>query len=295
MLGIYFPNQQAVVMSKMWLWLVFSLSLIIAMVIGFSMSVYSLLNQKKVSELKADFLNSMTHEFKTPIATISIASEMLQNPAVLGSPEKSFRYAEIIQTENERLKKQVEQVLQMAVIDKGEFTMHRKPVDVHKVLEGLCRSFQLIVKQRKGVIITDFQAKEPEIFADKEHLTNVFANLIDNAEKYSHCAPHITIRTRDVDGGLMISVEDKGVGIKPESQKEIFKKLFRANSASMPGVAGFGLGLFYAKTVVYAHGGTISLESIPRKGSKFSIFFPNNLQDFDKQEHEEQISEDLAG
>lgn len=294
-LSMFFPNQQAVVLKNMWLWLVFSILLIVAMVIGFSLSVYSLMRQKKVSEMKADFLNSMTHEFKTPIATISIASEMLKNPAVLESPEKSFRYAEIIQTENERLKKQVEQILQMAIIDKGEFLLHKDAIDVHKILEGLVKSFQLIVKQRKGFILADFQAKESRIYADKEHFTNVFSNLIDNAEKYSHCAPQIIIKTVNVDNGIVISIEDKGIGIKPENQKEIFKQLFRVSGGPMQHVAGFGLGLFYVKTVVHAHRGTIALESIPRKGSKFSIFFPFNLQDFDTEEQQEQVSEDLAG
>ncbi|MEI6574920.1 MAG: HAMP domain-containing sensor histidine kinase [Bacteroidota bacterium] len=294
-LGIYFPNQQAVVLRNMWLWLVVSLILIVAMVFGFSFSVYSLMRQKKVSEMKADFLNSMTHEFKTPIATISIASEMLQNQTVLGSPEKSFRYAEIIQTENERLKKQVEQVLQMAVIDKGEFTLRKKFFEVHKTLEGLIRSFQLIVKQRKGIIKSDFKATQSGIVADKEHFTNVFSNLIDNAEKYSHCAPHITVSTHDAPGGVLITVEDKGVGIKQENQKEIFKQLYRVNTGPMKNVGGFGLGLFYAKTVVDAHGGSITLESTPKQGSKFSIFFPFNLQDVDLQKQQEEISEDLAG
>jgi len=294
-LGIFFPNLQAVVLKNMWLWLVVSIILIVAMVIGFSFSVYSLMRQKKVSEMKADFLNSMTHEFKTPIATISIASEMLQNPAVLGSPEKSFRYAEIIQTENERLKKQVEQVLQMAIIDKGEFLLRKNAVDVHKLLDSLIKSFQLIVKQRKGFIKTDFQATETRIFADKEHFVNVFSNLIDNAEKYSHCAPQIIIKTVNVDNGILISVEDKGVGIKPENQKEIFKQLFRVSGGPMQHVAGFGLGLYYVKTVVHAHRGTITLESIPKKGSKFSIFFPFNLQDFDTEEQQEQDRQDLAG
>jgi len=226
--------------------------------------------------MKSDFVNNMTHEFKTPISTISLASEMLLKPQVYSSGEKTKRYANIIYDENLRLKNQVEQVLKIAVLDKGEVKIKRKMVDVHKILENIVKSFKLIMVERKGKIRTSFKATEHMLLADRLHFTNIINNLVDNANKYSPENPEILISTKNVKGGIMICVKDNGIGISSENQKHIFKKLYRVPTGNIHNVKGFGLGLYYVKTMVEAHGGTIDLVSTLDKGSQFDIYIPFN-------------------
>jgi two-component system phosphate regulon sensor histidine kinase PhoR len=229
----------------------------------------------------------MTHEFKTPIATISIASEMLLNPEVHSDPQKAVRYAQIIHSENSRLKSQVEQVLQIAVLDRGEYQLKMRQTDMHKIIEHTAKNFSLIVKKRKGKILLDLKADKYVITGDKDHLTNVIMNLLDNAEKYSSCSPDIRISTRNRNGGLLISVEDKGIGISQENQQHIFKQLYRVPTGNIHDVKGFGLGLFYVKTMVEEHGGTIELTSEVKRGSRFDVFLPFNNIINDEQEQQE--------
>jgi two-component system phosphate regulon sensor histidine kinase PhoR len=286
-LGVYFPDQDQIIWAEMAGWLVLSLVCILLMITGFSLSILSLLKQKKLSEMKADFVNNMTHEFKTPIATISIASEMLLNPEVHSDPQKAVRYAQIIHSENSRLKSQVEQVLQIAVLDRGEYQLKMRQTDMHKIIEHTAKNFSLIVKKRKGKILLDLKADKYVITGDKDHLTNVIMNLLDNAEKYSSCSPDIRISTRNRNGGLLISVEDKGIGISQENQQHIFKQLYRVPTGNIHDVKGFGLGLFYVKTMVEEHGGTIELTSEVKRGSRFDVFLPFNNIINDEQEQQE--------
>jgi two-component system phosphate regulon sensor histidine kinase PhoR len=283
-LTVYFPAQSEIIISQMLGWLIVSFLLLIVLIAGFAYSVVSLMKQKKLSEMKADFVNNMTHEFKTPISTISLASEMLMNPTVAGDLEKTQRYANIIQSENSRLRKQVEQVLQLAVLDKGEYSLKKREIDVHKVIEHLIKSFSLIVKKRKGDIKVEFMATNSIIVADKDHFSNVIMNLLDNAEKYSHCAPLITVSTRNVSNGIVISVEDKGIGISLENQKQVFRNLYRVPTGNIHNVKGFGIGLYYSRTIIEAHQGTINLHSEPRKGSRFEVFLPFDQIKTDEQE-----------
>ncbi|MHC1708393.1 MAG: sensor histidine kinase [Bacteroidales bacterium] len=290
-LGIYFPEQHTLVIKSMTSWLIFSILFLILMISGFSYSVLSFMRQKKLTEMKTDFLNNMTHEFKTPISTISLAGEMLLNPAVSESPEKISRYGGIILNEIGRLKNQVEQVLQIAVLDKGEYKLKKRKMDVHAVLEGILKNFSIVVKKREGFIVTRFNAENSVIIADKDHFTNVIYNLLDNAEKYSPEAPLITIKTENVDDGILISVEDKGIGISTEAQKHIFKNLYRVPTGNIHNVKGFGLGLYYARTMIEAHQGTINLHSEIRKGSRFDLYFPfGNISEIND-DNEGKISE----
>ena len=224
--------------------------------------------------MKTDFVNNMTHEFKTPISTISLASEMLLKPRVNQSSEKTEKYANIIYDENSRLKNQVEQVLQIAVLDKGNFKLKKKEVNLHEIIEMAVDNFEMIIKQRCGKIITSLDADMATFYADPIHITNIIHNLMDNANKYSPEIPEISISTRNNEKGIILSVEDKGIGISPENQKHIFKKFFRVHTGNIHDVKGFGLGLYYVKTIVEIHGGTINLVSELKKGTKIEIYFP---------------------
>ena len=274
MLVVYFPKQTSMIMKQMVVWLGLSALFIIVLILSFYFTIIFFLRQKKLSEMKSDFVNNMTHEFKTPISTISLASEMLMNKKIQQDPEKAARYAKIIYDENARLQSQVEEVLRIALLDKGEIKIKNKEVDLHKLITKTVHSFNLTVKQRNGIIQTFFYAKEFILSVDRDHVRNVLSNLIDNAIKYSPEAPEISITTRNNDTGIIISVEDKGIGISHKNQKDIFKKLYRVPTGNIHNEKGFGLGLYYVKSIVEMHGGHVKLSSEPGKGSRFDVFLP---------------------
>jgi two-component system phosphate regulon sensor histidine kinase PhoR len=273
-LAIYFFNRQGLFMSQIFPWLLLSVIFMTVLILTFSYTVLSLFRQKKLSQMKSDFVNNMTHEFKTPISTVSLASEMLLKPEVYRSPEKTKRYAHMIFDENLRLKNQVEQVLNIAVLDKGEFHLRLKELDVHKTIQSVVRSYCLVMKESKGRIKMNLEAGQPLLLADRIHFVNIINNVLDNANKYSPAPPSITISTHNVNNGIMISVEDKGIGISPENQKHIFRRFYRVPTGNIHDVKGFGLGLYYVKTMVEAHGGSVSLKSEPGKGTRFNLYFP---------------------
>jgi len=224
--------------------------------------------------MKTDFVNNMTHEFKTPIATISLASEMLLKPGINEMPEKTKKYASIIYDENSRLKNQVEQVLQIAVLDKGNFKLRKKEINLNELIEFATENFEMQIKQRNGKITTNLAASMSTFFADPDHITNIINNLMDNANKYTPETPEITISTRNSEKGIIMTVKDNGIGISSENQKHIFKKFFRVHTGNIHDVKGFGLGLYYVKTIVEAHGGSVTLQSELKKGTQFEIYFP---------------------
>lgn len=273
-LGAIFPQEHTIALRNILWWLILCFLLIGMLVFGFGFTIHSFLKQKRLSEMKSDFVNNMTHEFKTPIATISLASEMLQKPAVLSSPPKATKYASIIYDENQRLKNQVDHVLQIAVLDKHEYSLRIEEFDLHELIHHVADNFTIVLKDRKGKLEIIPESLNPLIYADKMHVQNMLLNLLDNANKYSPEAPRISVRTRDVAGGIVFSVEDKGIGISHENQKHIFKKLFRAHTGDVHDVKGFGLGLFYVKTMAEAHGGSVKVKSEPGKGSRFDIYLP---------------------
>jgi two-component system phosphate regulon sensor histidine kinase PhoR len=229
----------------------------------------------------------MTHEFKTPIATISLASEMLMNPQVSGAEDRIRKYAGIIYEENLRLKNQVEQVLRIAVLDKGTITLKLQTVDLHEIIGQIVRNFDLTIRERNGTIKMNLLAGRSQVIADRMHIENILTNLLDNANKYSPDPPQITVSTTNNDAGVFIVVKDKGIGISPENHKHVFKKLFRVHTGNVHDVKGFGLGLFYVKTMVEEHGGFIRLSSETGSGSSFELFLPfNNINNQLKSENE---------
>lgn len=273
-LGVWIPDEHSRAWHNILWWLVICFLLITVLTFGFAYTIYSFLRQKKLSEMKNDFVNNMTHEFKTPIATISLASEMLLKPAVLGSPEKSKKYASIIYEENQRLRNQVEHVLQISVLEREEFKLQKREINLHPVLQEIADRYSLIIREKNGSISLSLKADNALIIADPMHIRNIFSNLVDNACKYSTGKPAILVETANRHGGIVVAVEDKGIGISHENQKHIFRKFYRVPTGNIHDVKGFGLGLFYVKTMVEAHGGTISLRSESNQGSRFEVFLP---------------------
>jgi len=273
-LGAWFPDERERAFHNIFGWLLLCFLLLVVLVIGFVFNIYSFLRQKKISEMKSDFVNNITHEFKTPIATISLASEMLLKPSVLASETKARKYAGIIFDENLRLKNQVEQVLHLTVLDQGSYSLNCESVDLHQLIHKITDCFQLILKEKKTSIKLQLQATNHQIYADIVHIENIITNLIDNATKYSPGSPDITISTFNRNDHVVIAVEDRGIGISTKNQKEIFRKMYRVHTGNLHDVKGFGLGLYYVKRLVEAHNGDINLHSELGKGSRFEVSLP---------------------
>jgi two-component system phosphate regulon sensor histidine kinase PhoR len=241
---------------------------------SFWYTIQVIFRQKQLSEIKNDFINNMTHEFKTPIATISLAADSIGSPVVMGNPDKIRRFIDIIRQENRRMNSQVERVLQMALIDKKDFELKITEVNVHDLVLQAVDNFSLQVEKREGIIRTELLADKPVIEADATHLTSVIHNLLDNANKYSPEKPDITVSTRNVPIGIEITVTDHGMGISKEARKHIFDKFYRVHTGNIHDVKGFGLGLSYVKAIMVAHKGLVDVKSEPGKGSSFSLTLP---------------------
>jgi len=275
-LALYLPDTDNLVLQSLIGGFLLTGLFVIIIGISFIYTVIIIYRQKKVGLMKNDFVNNMTHEFKTPIATVSLASEMLLRAEVQSNGERIKKYAQIIYDENARLKNQVEQVLQIAVLDKGQFRVRKKEVDVHQLLDQTISNSEIFVLERNGEIKKVYSAARSKIRADKMHLVNIIGNLLDNANKYSPEAPSITVRTKNIKKGILISIEDKGIGVKAEDQAFVFKQFHRAHTGNIHDVKGFGLGLFYAEKMVKEHGGFIRLNSTFGNGSTFEIYLPFN-------------------
>lgn len=273
-LAVYFPGQHSQIILKMMSWIIIWILFTLVLIVGFPVSIYIFNSQKRVSGMKSDFINNMTHEFKTPIATISLASEMLLKKSIREDSEKIVKYAKVIFDENARLQNHVEQILSVSMLERGQFRLKKKEIDLHQLIGEIVHNFELTMKDKGGVIKTHFCAKRFIIRADKGHLTNVIVNLMDNAFKYSPGEPWVRIGTQNVSNGLVISVEDRGMGIDLENQRLIFKNMYRVPTGNIYNVKGFGIGLFYVKTIVEAHGGHINLKSELNKGSRFDVYLP---------------------
>lgn len=271
-LNIAFNNAPKTLMQEMWFWTFASLCCLLVLIF-FAYSLYALLKEKRLTEMKKDFISNMTHELKTPIANIAIASEMLKNAPTSTKIEKVKHYADIIQKENKRLEGQVERVLTMAFLEEKKLDFQYEQVDIHSLLDDILSSFVLRVQHRGGQIRLNYQAEQSIIKADKFHLANVIYGLLDNAEKYSPNCPDILIETQNTNKGLRLTISDKGIGIIKEAQKMIFDKFYRVPTGDIHNVKGFGLGLTYVKMIVEAHGGKVQVESEPNKGSRFSVYF----------------------
>ncbi len=271
---LYFPHKNRFLISRLWLLLAVSIVLVLIIIFSFGYSLWTIRRQKKLSELKNDFINNMTHEFKTPISTIALACEALNDEDIAGSGEAVSSYVDIIKQENDRLREMAEKILQSASLEKGKLSMKSEAVDMHQVIENALNNIRLQVNKRGGEISLALNAGEHTVKGDPVHLTNVIYNLLDNANKYSPDAPRISIETQNTYSELKISVQDQGIGISKANQKKIFDKLYRVPTGNIHNVKGFGLGLGYVKAVVEQHHGRIKLESELQKGTKFDIYLP---------------------
>lgn len=272
--AVQFPLLEANILSQMGIW-GFSSAVMLVVIFFFVYTLFVILKQRRLSEIQKDFINNMTHEFKTPISTIAISTEVLKDPSIVHTPERLLNYATIIQNENQRLKQQVERILQMAQLDKEDPGLRKEESDIHELIREAVKNNSIAVASKHGEVHLELHAQESFLNVDKLHFTNVICNLLDNALKYNHGKPWITIATRNLNGHLQISVSDNGIGISPEEQKKIFHKFYRVPTGNVHDVRGFGLGLHYVKLIVEKHGGKISLESVPGKGSTFAIDFPD--------------------
>ena len=246
------------------------------LLITFIFTIYIIFRQKKLTEMKNDFINNMTHEFKTPISTISLAAQMLQDPAVGKSPSMFQHISGVINDETKRLRFQVEKVLQMSMFDRQKATLKPRELDTNELIKGVVNTFALKVERYNGKIDTELNAADPFIFADEMHITNVVFNLMDNAVKYKRedVDLRLVVKTWNESGKLMISIQDNGIGIKKEDLKKIFDKFYRVHTGNLHDVKGFGLGLAYVKKIIQEHKGSIRAESEPNVGTKFIIVLP---------------------
>ncbi|MEI6434507.1 MAG: HAMP domain-containing sensor histidine kinase [Bacteroidota bacterium] len=271
---IYFPREKQFLLTELWGMLLISIILIIVIVYSFTYTITIIFRQKRLSEMKNDFINNMTHEFKTPISTISLACEALGDKDLRGSADMLENYISMIRDENRRLAGMAEKILQTAVIDKGQLKMNLEKTDLHEIIQAVIRNLRIQVEIKDGEIIRNFMASRSRIEGDKVHITNLVYNLLDNANKYSPRKPTIRIHTENVSNGIVLTIEDNGIGIGKAEQKKIFDKLYRVPTGNIHEVRGFGLGLSYVKAIVDEHHGKISVESEVNKGTKFKVFLP---------------------
>jgi two-component system phosphate regulon sensor histidine kinase PhoR len=275
-LSVIFPERTNYVLGSM-VWILGGSMLFSFFILAtFALSLYFIIRQKKISEMKSDFINNMTHEFKTPIATISLAADTITNSKVINDETSIRHFIGMIKKENNRMNKKVETILQIASLDKKEIEFRYENVSMHTIIEHAVETIEIQVHQRKGKININLNAEEPFIYGDSEHLTNLVNNLLDNAIKYSPELPEITITTKNSEKGIILSVEDKGIGMTKAVQTKIFERFYRQSSGNVHDVKGFGLGLNYARSIIEAHKGSISVFSEPGKGSRFEIFLPFN-------------------
>jgi two-component system phosphate regulon sensor histidine kinase PhoR len=272
---VYFPNLELGEIDPQndyspWIYLTLML-VVIATFFAFSITV--IMRQYRLAEVKTDFINNMTHELKTPISTISLSAEMMMRLPEI-TAEQVQKYASIIYKENKRLEHQVERVLNVAKLDKDQVVLNKDQFDVNELLDEVKENFELHHFEKGGVIHIELNADNHIIQADAVHLTNVIYNLLENAVKYCESVPNITIQTRNDKQGIWIEIEDNGIGIKKENLSLIFDKFYRVPTGNLHNVKGFGLGLYYVRLIVDAHGGKVNVKSTPGKGTTFSLFFP---------------------
>ncbi len=275
-LMVNFPEKNQYLFNKVWASLLISVVFIIIIIGTFSYVVYKIIHQKKVSELKNDFINNMTHEFKTPIATVSLATEALQEEKVYSSRETMLRYVGVIQQESKRLGAQVEKVLQLASMEKDNLSLNMQNTSLNLMVESAIERAKFQIEEKNGNFRIKLLAEDVEIMADETHFSNAIFNLLDNAIKYSLDAPEISLKISVINNKLVISVKDKGIGLSKDQQRHIFNKFYRVPTGNLHDVKGFGLGLNYVSYIVEAHKGEIKVESQLNKGSNFNIILPHN-------------------
>jgi two-component system, OmpR family, phosphate regulon sensor histidine kinase PhoR len=273
-LVVYFPKRSGYLLNLTGIMVIPTFVLTSLLIAIFAYTIFIIFRQKKLSQIKNDFINNMTHELKTPISTISLASQMLQDSSITTTPKTIEHISGVINQESKRLSYQVEKVLQMAIFNEGRLKLRFRELEINDLVRGVIGNFELRVKNSHGEIYSDLRATSDIIRGDEVHITNVVFNLLDNAVKYSNEIPEITVTTESHRESVVLSIADKGIGIAKEHQSQIFERFYRVPTGNVHNVKGFGLGLSYVKKIVDAHNGKIIVESTPHKGTKFSIYFP---------------------
>jgi len=273
LLIVVVPHVKNLVWKQMVWMLIGAVIFTIIIFTAFFITIRALLRQKKLSEIKTDFINNMTHEFKTPIATISLAVDALKNEKVLRDKTKMDYFSGIIKDENKRMNKQVETILEAALMDKQQVQLNLIPLHAHELILSAINNIQLPVKEKNGVLETHFDAVNDMILADDVHFTNIINNLLDNAVKYSKDDLKIKLNTSNFNGHFRVRIEDNGIGMNKETLNRVFEKFYRAHTGNIHNIKGFGLGLSYVKSIVDASHGKIKAESTPGKGSCFTLDF----------------------
>jgi two-component system phosphate regulon sensor histidine kinase PhoR len=269
--GVRFPNRTTQILSDMRLTLIFAAILLVT-ILFFLYSIFIILRQKRLSEMQKDFINNMTHEFKTPISTIKISADVFANSPVIAGNQRLLQYANIIREQNQRLNNQVEKVLQLAKIERDNFKLNLEIVDINVLLTNILESTKLQIEKQGGSLVCELNASNAQVNADKLHLTNIIHNLLDNGIKYCKDVPHISVKTEYFRADkIKLTITDQGVGIPKEHLNRIFDKFFRVPTGNVHNVKGFGLGLFYTKNVCDAHGWKINIDSEPGKNTTVTL------------------------
>ncbi len=273
-LYVSFPDKKKYILSTIYWILILSALFIFIIILAFASTLYQLIRQKQISEIKTEFINNMTHEFKTPIATINLAVDSIKNPKIIDNKEKVIRYVEMIKEENKRMHAQVENVLRISKLEKKQLDLSKDVVDLHDIIEGAVSHIGLIISDREGYINEHFKAKQSEILASEFHLTNVITNILDNAIKYSNDSPKIDIYTENAGHNIIVKIKDQGIGMNKNVQRKVFNKFYREQTGNIHNVKGHGLGLSYVKSITEMHQGNVYVESEKGKGSTFIIKLP---------------------
>jgi len=274
-LKLIFPEKKQFIMAEMGTLFITSVILVVVVLVMFWRTILSLIKEKKISEHTTDFLNNMTHEFKTPLTNIALAGKMIIKDSTINREDKIKHFSDIILQENEKLRLQVEQVLSMTALERGEIPLQKTELDFHRLINDSLKCISIQIENKQGYVTLSLNAVNFKVKGDKTHLTNALCNLIDNAIKYSKEKPGLSIQTSNSGQNLIINVSDKGIGIEKEYHKKVFDKFFRVPTGDVHDVKGFGLGLAYIKKIVELHGGTIELQSEKEKGTTFTIILPN--------------------
>jgi len=271
-IALYFPNRRNYILGKMNFWIITSIILMLVLIL-FGGSLYYFYRQKFLNETQNDFIHNFTHEFKTPVSVISLAADVLKNPAIIQKPEKLATYAGIVEYQAAYLQSQTEKLLNFAYTESRHLHFAKQKVNIHELVKEAVNNLAPLVQERKALIALELNAQDPYLSANKDYLIIVIINLLDNAIKYSK-EPSIIIATKNTDNKMVLSVKDNGIGIEKKQIKNVFKKFFRIRKGETYASKGFGLGLSFVKKIVTAHAGKIKVESEPGKGSNFTIELP---------------------
>ncbi len=274
-LKLVFPDKDEFIMNEMGIPFITSISLILIVLVMLWRTTLSLIKEKKISEHTTSYLNNMTHEFKTPLTNIALAGKMMVKDSNIKQEDKIKHYSGIILAENEKLRLQVEQVLSMTALERGEIPLQKTDIDFHQLITDSLKCISVQIENKHGNIKLNLEAEKFQVFGDKTHLTNALCNLVDNAIKYSKETPELIIKTSNIGQNIILKISDNGIGIENEYHEKVFDKFFRVPTGNVHDVKGFGLGLTYVKEIFESHGGVIELQSEKENGTIFTITLPN--------------------